>query len=81
MNLGNVDRTARVLVGLIILIVSVVMQSWWGVLGLALIVTGTVGYCGAYSLFGITTCKLELPVKPVAPTEPVAPGQSGEPKQ
>lgn len=55
-NLGQVDRVARIFVGAVILIVAAQFASWWGLLGLALIITGLVGYCGLYDLLGIKTC-------------------------
>jgi hypothetical protein len=61
-NLGQVDRVARVFIGAVILIVAAQFGSWWGLLGLALIITGAVGYCGLYDLVGIKTCcKTEVP--------------------
>lgn len=60
-NLGQVDRVARIFIGAVILIVAVQFQSWWGLLGLALIVTGAVGYCSLYRLVGISTCSVEAP--------------------
>ena len=56
-NEGTVDRVIRVVAGLVILSLAFVgPKTAWGYLGLIPIATGLVGYCPAYSLFGINTC-------------------------
>lgn len=56
-NEGTLDRAVRVIAGLGILsLVFVGPQTPWGWLGLVPLVTGLVGVCPAYSLFGIRTC-------------------------
>jgi len=58
-NEGNVDRVLRVVAGLAILSLAFVgPKSAWAYLGIVPIVTGLVGYCPAYSLFGIDTCSI-----------------------
>lgn len=57
-NVGGLDRTLRVIVGLVILsLVFVGPQSWWGLLGLILIGTALIGFCPPYWLLGINTCR------------------------
>ena len=59
-NEGTVDRTLRVLVGIGILSLAFVgPHSPWGYLGLLPIVTGLVGTCPAYTIFGLSTCPIE----------------------
>jgi len=56
-NEGTVDRIVRVIAGLVILSLAFIgPKTAWGYLGLIPIATGLVGYCPAYSLFGINTC-------------------------
>ena len=56
-NEGTVDRVIRVVAGLVILSLAFVgPKSAWGYIGLLPLATGLVGYCPAYSLFGINTC-------------------------
>lgn len=77
-NLGQVDRIARLFVGSVILIVAAQFGSWWGLLGLALIATGAIGYCGLYRIFGFSSCEAKVSAQPQAPTNqqpPVAPQQ------
>lgn len=53
-----IERVVRVVVGLAVLsLVFVGPRSLWGLLGAVPIVTGLLGSCPAYTLFGISTCK------------------------
>lgn len=55
-----VERVLRVLVGLGILsLVIVGPKSAWGLLGAIPLLTGLVGSCPLYTLFGFSTCPLE----------------------
>ncbi len=55
-NIGTVDRTVRIVVGLVLLsLVFVGPQTPWGWIGLVLIATAAVGYCPPYALLGIST--------------------------
>lgn len=56
-NEGTADRIVRVIAGLVILSLAFIgPKTAWGYVGLIPIATGLVGYCPAYSLFGISTC-------------------------
>ncbi len=57
-NVGSVDKTIRIILGLVILIVGIVAKSWLGLIGLIPLITGLIGWCPAYLPFGIsTTCE------------------------
>ncbi|WP_405225537.1 MULTISPECIES: YgaP family membrane protein [Lentisalinibacter] len=59
-NEGTVDRGVRVTAGLVLLsLVFIGPQTPWGWIGLVPLATGLIGWCPAYSLFGIRTCKTE----------------------
>ena len=56
-NEGNLDRLLRVIAGLVLLaLVFVGPQTPWGWIGLVPLLTGIIGFCPAYTLFGIRTC-------------------------
>ena len=56
-NEGAVDRIVRIVAGLAILsLVFLGPQTPWGWIGIVPIVTGALGSCPVYSLFGINTC-------------------------
>jgi hypothetical protein len=56
-NENAIDRGLRVLVGGVLLSLAVTGVTAWGWVGVLPLVTGLVGSCPAYRLFGITTCK------------------------
>lgn len=56
-NEGTADRVVRVLVGAGVLSLAFVgPQTPLGYIGIVPIVTGLLGSCPAYTLFGISTC-------------------------
>ena len=59
-NEGNVDRTLRVIAGIVLIsLVFIGPQTVWGRIGIVPLVTGLVGSCPVYSLLGINTCGLQ----------------------
>ncbi len=57
-NEGKLDRALRVIVGLgLIALVFVGPQTPWGWIGVVPVLTGLLGFCPAYSLLGINTCR------------------------
>ncbi len=59
-NEGTIDRALRIIVGLGILsLVFVGPQTPWGWIGVVPLLTGLVGYCPAYSIFGLNTCSMK----------------------
>ncbi len=56
-NEGTADRFFRVIVGLVLISLAFVgPQTAWGWVGLVPLVTGLIGSCPLYSIFGINTC-------------------------
>ncbi len=57
-NVGGIDRVLRIVIGLALVAWAALgngpVWAWIGVVPLA---TGLMGFCGAYSIFGISTCK------------------------
>lgn len=59
-NEGMVDRSIRVVLGVaLISLVFVGPQSAWGWLGLVPLITGALGFCPLYKMFGLNTCPLD----------------------
>lgn len=64
-NIGNGDRFLRIMIGIIALILvmgNVVEGTWMWValaVGLLMVLTSSIQFCPAYSLFGINTCKVK----------------------
>lgn len=56
-NEGAADRLVRVIVGLaIISLVFIGPKTPWAWFGLVPLLTGLVGFCPAYAIFGLNTC-------------------------
>ncbi len=56
-NLSRGDRGIRTLLGFGLLGAGLYFRSWWGLLGIPLLVNAAMGLCGLYRLFGISTYK------------------------
>ncbi len=56
-NVHRIDRVLRVIAGVAILYFGLVTYNlaWWGWLGLIPLLTGAVGFCPVYRLFGVKT--------------------------
>ncbi|PPC87599.1 MAG: hypothetical protein CTY31_04015 [Hyphomicrobium sp.] len=56
-NIGTIDRTLRIIVGLGLLsLIYVGPQSLWGLIGLVPLLTGIAKFCPAYRAAGLSTC-------------------------
>ncbi len=60
-NIGTVDRVIRVIVGLLALGGIFLVSATWlkvvlGIVGIVMLFTAATGFCGLYTLFGISTC-------------------------
>lgn len=56
-NEGVVDRTLRVVVGLVLIgLAATGTVGIWGYIGIVPLLTGAIGMCPIYSLLGINTC-------------------------
>jgi len=55
-NVGSADRAVRIIAGLAIIGAGFYYQSWWGALGLVLVVTGIMRFCPGYMPFKMSTC-------------------------
>ena len=56
-NEGKIDRIIRIIFGLGLLsLVFVGPQTLWGFIGLVPLLTGALGFCPLYKVFGINTC-------------------------
>ncbi len=56
-NEGTLDRAIRIVAGVAILSITVIgPHTLWGLVGAVPLLTGLVGFCPLYRLFGIRTC-------------------------
>jgi type IV secretory pathway TrbD component len=68
-NVGGIDRTIRIVVGIIIIALGIVFKSWWGLVGVLVLGTGLFNFCLLYIALGISTRKTGPPQTP-APGQP-----------
>ncbi|SDZ32234.1 Protein of unknown function [Variovorax sp. YR634] len=56
-NVGILDRALRIGAGLLLIALAVKgIIGFWGYIGVVPLLTGVVGNCPTYSLFGFNTC-------------------------
>lgn len=62
-NVGSIDRTLRILLGLALLLGFVLNRegaySWLYLIGVVPLVTGLMSSCPIYSMLGLSTCPLK----------------------
>ena len=59
MNVGGIDKVARIALGVILLSLLVLLEGnarWLGLIGLVPLLTALVGYCPLYAVLGVNTC-------------------------
>lgn len=61
-NMGSIDRLLRVILGLALLAFAFfgpadIAWKWVGYIGVVPLLTAAIGWCPAYTLLGIRTCK------------------------
>ncbi|MBA4072210.1 MAG: DUF2892 domain-containing protein [Gemmatimonas sp.] len=55
-NEGTIDRILRVAVGVVLVALALTKGWMWAWIGVVPILTGAIGVCPIYSIFGINTC-------------------------
>lgn len=56
-NAGMIDRALRVIAGLVLIALAATSTiGVWGWIGVVPLLTGIVGFCPAYAIFGMNTC-------------------------
>ena len=60
-NVGGIDRVLRIVAGLILIALAAMgtVGTWGWIVGAIVAATGVFRFCGAYTLFGFSTCPLD----------------------
>lgn len=59
-NEGTIDRALRIIAGLaLIALAATGTIGAWGYIGVVPLLTGIIGICPAYSIFGISSCPMK----------------------
>ena len=64
-NVGGFDKVLRLVLGLVIIALGILFQSWWGLIGILLLFTGSINRCPFYLPLGLSTCKVDPDVKKI----------------
>jgi hypothetical protein len=62
-NVGAIDRVIRVVLGLVLIAYAIPLGfaetgwNWVGWIGIVPLATALIGFCPAYTLLGLSTCK------------------------
>jgi len=71
-NVGMADRIVRIILAVVFIILALIYSPWWFIPAVIALVTGIVGWCGLYALFGWNTCPVEAKPAKKAPAKKVA---------
>jgi hypothetical protein len=55
-NLGNLDKSVRLALGLIIAALGIYFESWWGLLAIIPLATALISFCPLYKIFRLSSC-------------------------
>ncbi len=60
LNVGGIDRIARIVVGLVLIALAATgTVGVWGWIGIVPLLTGSIGFCPLYPLIGMNTCPMK----------------------
>jgi hypothetical protein len=58
-NACSLDRLARIVIGVVLIALAMTQHiGVWGWIGVIPLVTGLIGYCPLYRVFGLSTCPI-----------------------
>jgi hypothetical protein len=55
-NVGTIDRVIRAVLGVVIMAAAYYLEGAWGLIGLALLLSGYLAYCPVYQVLHVDTC-------------------------
>jgi hypothetical protein len=61
-NVGGIDRTLRIVVGIVVLALFFVLEGnarYWALVGFVPLMTGLFSFCPVYTLLGLNTCPMK----------------------
>ncbi len=58
-NVGSIERLLRIIIGAALVAWAYFGGVTWAYLGVVPLLTGLVGWCPPYAIFGISTCKMK----------------------
>ncbi|MBL8447772.1 MAG: DUF2892 domain-containing protein [Zoogloeaceae bacterium] len=58
-NVGGIDKIVRILAGIALIAWALMGGPVWAWIGVVPLATGLLGWCPAYTLFGMNTCPIK----------------------
>ena len=58
-NVGRTEQIIRIVVGILLTLIGLYFRSWWGIIGLILVITGSIRYCPINNMLGVSTCDVK----------------------
>jgi hypothetical protein len=61
-NVGGIDRTLRIVVGIVLLSLFFILEGnarYLGLIGIVVLATGVFRFCPAYTVLGVNTCPMK----------------------
>ena len=58
-NVGGIDKIIRILAGVALIAWALMGGPVWAWIGVVPLATGVMGWCPAYTLFGMNTCPMK----------------------
>lgn len=59
-NVGGIDRIIRIVAGVVLIALAVTgTVGLWGYVGVVPLLTGLLGWCPPYAIFGFNTCRIK----------------------
>ncbi|HWP96017.1 MAG TPA: DUF2892 domain-containing protein [Syntrophomonadaceae bacterium] len=58
-NVGKTEQMIRIGIGVVMIGIGIYFRSWWGLIGILPIITGTIRYCPASAILGVSTCEVK----------------------
>ncbi|NMG73199.1 YgaP family membrane protein [Aromatoleum diolicum] len=59
-NVGGMDKILRIVAGLVLIVLAIMgIGAPWTWIGVVPLATGLLGWCPAYSIFGMNTCPMK----------------------
>lgn len=60
-NIGNWERLIRIWLGAVLIgLAATDIIGMWGWIGIAPVITGFIGWCPSYAIFGFSTCPAKI---------------------
>ncbi|NVO09011.1 MAG: DUF2892 domain-containing protein [Bacteroidales bacterium] len=58
-NVGTIDMIIRIIIALVIGVVGIAYQSWWGLIAILPLVTAFIKFCPLYTVLGFSSCPVK----------------------